>query len=433
VILSVGRPADGAPRWLGLVGFSRSLRLYCPLPKVNMRQIGVAVPRTNEAITSVRAAVAGSWRWIRTWVLSSGGLLLVGALLLVGWLTWAWVPPAVRWLWHWWPAPLAVALAVWGSLLLDRRRRKQSQSTSPTPVPPALSVRAIVLSSVLVLVLATVAMVVMLRVYGGGGPTTQLEAIRTAGTIVVGTGGAIALLLTARRQRWTELTLKHQERVARDTLTHQEKVAAATEADADRRRITDLYGKAADQLGSEKAPVRLAGLYALERLGQEAPPQRQMIVNVLCAYLRMPYTPPTDFPPADREPQKQHTRFEQRTQELQVRRAAQRILHDHFGVGDPHSWNPVVVDLSGAYLRDADFDALELTGAKFQRADLRGADLRASDLRSAMFADANLQGADLAYANLQDANLQEADLQGANLEKTNVRGADAEGAVYDRP
>jgi hypothetical protein len=63
-------------------------------------------------------------------------------------------------------------------------------------------------------------------------------------------------------------------------------------SDADAiERVTDLYTKAADQLGSEKAPVRLAGMYALERLAQSTPEQRQTIVNVLCAYLRMPYAP----------------------------------------------------------------------------------------------------------------------------------------------
>jgi hypothetical protein len=60
--------------------------------------------------------------------------------------------------------------------------------------------------------------------------------------------------------------------------------------------VTELYTKAADQLGSDKAPVRLAGLYALERLAQDNPSQRQTIVNVICAYLQMPYTTPEATP-----------------------------------------------------------------------------------------------------------------------------------------
>ncbi len=90
---------------------------------------------------------------------------------------------------------------------------------------------------------------------------------------MIGTGGAVALLLTARRQRYTELSLLHTDR------------------DATERRITELYTKAADQLGSAQAPVRLAGLYALERLAHSTIEHRQTIVDVICAYLRMPYTP----------------------------------------------------------------------------------------------------------------------------------------------
>jgi hypothetical protein len=62
-------------------------------------------------------------------------------------------------------------------------------------------------------------------------------------------------------------------------------------------RITELYTKAVEQLGSEKAPVRLGGLYALERLAQDNKEHRQTIVNVICAYLRMPFSPraPTEI------------------------------------------------------------------------------------------------------------------------------------------
>jgi hypothetical protein len=74
-------------------------------------------------------------------------------------------------------------------------------------------------------------------------------------------------------------------------------VATDTRHDAAERRITELYTKAADQLGSAKAPVRLAGLYALERLAQGNPTHRQTIVDVICAYLWMPFTLPRSEAP----------------------------------------------------------------------------------------------------------------------------------------
>jgi len=45
---------------------------------------------------------------------------------------------------------------------------------------------------------------------------------------------------------------------------HQEIATALTDRDATERRITGLYTRAAEQLGNDKAPVRLGGLYALE-------------------------------------------------------------------------------------------------------------------------------------------------------------------------
>ena len=171
--------------------------------------------------------------------------------------------------------------------------------------------------------------ILLLANFGDGKHADQLAAVQTAGTIVVGTGGAAALWLTARRQQATEVALNQakdahalQEQVAAHARAYQERVAATTEADAQARRITDLYTKAADQIGSDKAPIRLAGLYALRRVAQDNPEQRQTIVDVISAYLRMPYTPPAAERPADDAPDAEHARFVARAQERQVRLAA---------------------------------------------------------------------------------------------------------------
>ena len=152
----------------------------------------------------------------------------------------------------------------------------------------------------------------------------RIDAIRTGLTVAAGTGGAAALLLAMRRQWDTERSHAHEE------------------FDAGERRITELYTKAVDQLGSDMAPVRLGGLYALERLAQGNPGHRQTIVDVVCAYLRMPYTLPravsTSSRPAtmrqlrqartkavDSSPAPPHNPLE----EHQVRLTAQRILQRH--------------------------------------------------------------------------------------------------------
>ncbi len=96
-----------------------------------------------------------------------------------------------------------------------------------------------------------------------------------------------------RDQLAVERAFSFQQEQAEFARQHQERVAAAAETDAEARRITELYTRAADQLGSSQAPVRLADLYALERLAQSSPGRLQTIVHVVCAFLRMPFTVPT--------------------------------------------------------------------------------------------------------------------------------------------
>jgi uncharacterized protein YjbI with pentapeptide repeats len=145
--------------------------------------------------------------------------------------------------------------------------------------------------------------------------------------------------------------------------------------------FSELYNQAFEQLGSEKAPVRLGGLYALERLAQDNPGQRQIIVNVLCAYLRMPYTPPVDQAPAYDAPEPEQARFEfeSRTQERQVRLAAQRILATHLrpseDPGHPAAtfWPDIDLDLIGATLIDFDLSRCRTGAAVFDRVTFVGA------------------------------------------------------------
>ncbi|MFD9701216.1 hypothetical protein [Lentzea sp. NPDC059081] len=115
--------------------------------------------------------------------------------------------------------------------------------------------------------------------------TAKLDVVKIALSAVAGGVALFALYLAVRRQ----MTAERDLRARLDAQAH-------TENDAKARRVTELYTKAADQLGSDKAPVRLAGLYALERLGQENPDQRPTIAQLWCAYLRIPYTPPTTAP-----------------------------------------------------------------------------------------------------------------------------------------
>ncbi|MEH0984194.1 pentapeptide repeat-containing protein [Micromonospora sp. CPCC 205556] len=197
--------------------------------------------------------------------------------------------------------------------------------------------------------------------------TLRVDAIRTGLTVVAGTGGGLALLLAGRRQWISERAQRHQETVdARDQAhreraqahteavaeaaqRHQDRQAEAAEHDAAERRVTELYTRAVELLGSDNPAVRLGGLHALDRLGQDNPAQRGTIVAVLCAYLRMP-APDDD------------------ARETEVRRTAQRALTRHLHADDDAWWPGVSLDLTGARL-----DAFDASGCTLVDADLRGA------------------------------------------------------------
>ena len=245
--------------------------------------------------------------------------------------------------------------------------RRWKRDTHPTARP--LSTRAIVLWAVFVLGVAVTSAAVLWWLYRGAEPRVQLDAIRTASAITVGAGGAVALLLAARRQRSTEETLEHQ----RQTLEHQREVAAATERDAAEQRITELYTRAVDQLGAEKAPVRLGGLHALERLAQNTPAQRQTIVDVICSYLRMPFASPGDQAPGEDAPEDAHSRYEQRRQELQVRLTAQRILSAHLKPAAAEVfWADIDLDLTEAHLHELDLRVCRVRTVQFSGAEFAG-------------------------------------------------------------
>lgn len=255
-----------------------------------------------------------------------------------------------------------------------------------------LSARTIVLWAVGLAVVATGSTVLLLVTLGSGDARDglRLDAIRTASSIVLGTGGAAALLLTARRQRSTELDLRQKDH------------------DATERRVTELYGKAADQLGSDKAPVRLAGLYALERLAQDNPAHRQTIVNLVCAYLRMPFTPPPGVAARVRIGPRDTHRF----QELEVRQTATGLLVAHLRPELPEAfWADISLDLSHATLvklaltharvRSASFTGTTFVGpATFRGTEFTGtADFRETcfrglaDFRRVGFGESSFRGA----------------------------------------
>lgn len=281
------------------------------------------------------------------------GIVLVAAAItaIAGWIDWSAIANRLR------PDSSLLMLLVLGVGFLavaTRRvllsgRRDQAVQLLRWPTASAAA-------GVVVLVSAGAVAWLLAEATGAADPSAaRIEAIKAGLTVGAGAGGVLALTLAVRRQ-W-----------------HQERVAAGVEHDAAERRVTELYTKAADQLGSDKAPVRLAGLYALERLAQDNPGQRQTIVNVLCAYLRMPFEPP---PPLEKFVSEPTEHYDAR-QEREVRLTAQRILGDHLRKPSPggpgsHHWSAMEINLAGAYLIHFALDTVAVRYAFFTKATFDG-------------------------------------------------------------
>jgi len=189
-------------------------------------------------------------------------------------------------------------------------------------------------------------------------PLARVTALQVAFTLAFGVGGLATLALVARRQ-W-----------------HQEVTHAAEHHDARERRLTEQYLAAVNQLGHDHASVRLAGLHALDRIGQAHPEQRDVIVDVWCGYLRRRFTPLAQTAgngAAAVEEAALHDEFE-------VRMTAQRLLVGHLrhegsinrdgNLAPPTGegyWALEKLELNGATLIDADF-----TGCTLPRVHARG-------------------------------------------------------------
>jgi len=164
-------------------------------------------------------------------------------------------------------------------------------------------------------------------------------------------------------------------------------------------QVTDRYSKAIDQLGSDKVDVRIGGIYALERIATDSARDREVIIEVLAAFIRRTADRADSLP--DHRPQADI-------------KAAMIVI-----AGRKHSASLGQFDLKNVDLRGIRLAAVQLTGAVLAGAVLDGADLTKANLT-----DAVLDGADLTKANLTDAVLHGADLTKANLTDAVLHGAD---------
>lgn len=224
-----------------------------------------------------------------------------------------------------------------------------SRKSTTEPADPVLRPSAVFLWAAVAVVVTVGLTATLVRLSSGVDPQRLprlLDIVRIGLSVGAGTGGLFALWLATRRQRSAEQTLALQREVSRTTV-----------ADSTERRITEQYNKAIEQMGHEKAAVRLGAIYSLERLAQEHVGHQQTIVDVFCSYLRLPFEPPADRRKRVRANTRLRPEVAESLAELEVRYTVQSILWEH--LGDPEQrevagkrWPEIDLDLSRTTLID---------------------------------------------------------------------------------
>ncbi len=184
---------------------------------------------------------------------------------------------------------------------------------------------------------------------------------------VAGAGALVALIVAYRRQKVAEST------------------AALDRASAqlERTRVhNERFTAAAAQLGDDKPAIRLAGVHAMAGLADDWPENRQTCVDVLCAYLRMPYT----ADPGENAPAEDRLMF---ASVREVRHTVIRVITAHLRDTAPMSWRSLDFDFTGVV-----FDGGDFSGAVFSsgRISFVGTEFSSGQINfeGAVFSDAQV-------------------------------------------
>ena len=175
----------------------------------------------------------------------------------------------------------------------------------------------------------------------------------------------------------------------------------------DNQHVRELYVSAIELLGSDKLDVRLGGLYALERIANDSPPDRRTIVEVLCAYVREHVRSGTGRVNylGNRVPD---TDAQTAVTILGRMQNTLRQIHIELDHADLAGVDLLQANLSFAFLFGANLTGASASEAKFTNTYLNETNLTMAILIKSSFADANLTDAILDGARLDDSDLSRA-------------------------
>jgi hypothetical protein len=161
---------------------------------------------------------------------------------------------------------------------------------------------------------------------------------------VAGAGALVALVMAYRRQRVAE-TASTLDRERWETTSAHDRT----------RLLNERFTTIATQLGDDKAAVRLAGVHAMAGLADDWEENRQTCIDVLCAYLRMPYEPE----PGDEAPSTDRLGFRANRE---VRHTVIRLITTHLKEDASVSWQGLNFDFTGVVFDGGDFSFAVFSG-----------------------------------------------------------------------
>jgi uncharacterized protein YjbI with pentapeptide repeats len=297
---------------------------------------------------------------------------------------------------------------------------------------------ATLLTAVLILWLAVILPSRFLDVRG----LSNVERLAAENALRTTLAGVLAGLAVIVGSIVGALNLAHNRRVLDET---QRQNQALLELQR-RGQVTDRFGKAIEQLGSDSLELRLGAIYGLEQIARDSLELQGPILEILTAFVRQHSQMDLGVKSDERRRQRQEERTEPLRLDFQaVATVLRRRNPDHDG---PILWIDLRgAGLHGADLRDAMLNDAQLEGAildgailhcvDFEGADLRsasmvGADFSSSRLKNAYLADANLDDSEFCLTNMDQARLPGATLRGARFAGVSLKNADMTGTDLSR-
>lgn len=186
--------------------------------------------------------------------------------------------------------------------------------------------------------------------------------IPVVAAVIAATAAGWSALLQRRTGKEATATARKSAEAAQASADASHRSATAAEemgSRTDAAALAERYQDAASQLGHDKAAVRLAGVYAMSRLADDWREERQTCIDVLCAYLRLPWQDTADSPVG--------------RDELQVRRTIVSVINHHVAEDSKVSWVENDFDFTRAQLREFILEGCVFAGhVSFSGAEFTG-------------------------------------------------------------